>query len=224
MSIDPSSLSGVATTDDFQTSSTTGSSTFEDKEQFLQLVLTQLQHQDPLEPADTNQFANQMMQMGSLEQLMNLNTNMETLAAAQQGSMISQYSGIVGKSVFATGNVFEHSAAEGGTLQFKVSSTPETVKVHVFDQFDNLVRTIDNTGITASGTHTINFDGLDNQGQPLTDGYYKYTVEANDSDDNPITTTTYSSGRVSSIRLEGGTPIFQMGNEDVPVENIEKIF
>ena len=52
------------------------------KEQFLQLLVTQLQNQDPLNPMEDQEFIAQMAQFSSLEQLMNLNTSMEGLTDA----------------------------------------------------------------------------------------------------------------------------------------------
>ena len=73
-------------------------------------------------------------------------------------------------------------------------------------------------------TVTVVFDGKDSRGNQLPDGFYNYTVLANDSDDNPIVAKTYSTGRISSVRLENGSPVFQMGNRDLGVSDIQRIF
>lgn len=195
----------------------------ETKDQFLQLLITQLQNQDPLSPSDADQFTAQMMQMGQLEQLMTLNTGMETLTNAQSGSMIASYSNMVGKSTLASGNLFELDSAGAGKMTFQLNQTPKDVKVKVFDANGNYVRAID-TGISVSGEHTVNFDGLNNKGEPLPEGYYSYTVEAVDSEGNPFAASTYSTGRISSIRLENGLPIFQMGSNDLNLGDIKKVY
>lgn len=193
------------------------------KNQFLQLLITQLKNQDPFAPADSTQFAQQMMQMGQLEQLMNLNSSVDRLATAQQGALISQYSGLVGKSILASGSTFEQVGSQTAKISFDVPATPKGVEISIFDQFGNLKRTID-TGITASGGYTVMYDGKDSAGKTLPDGFYNFTVGAIDLDDNPILTQTYSSGRISSMSLDNGLPVFQMGRSNIGLSDIQKIF
>lgn len=207
------------------TSSSSSSSTSVDdtKNQFLQMLITQLQNQDPLSPMDTTQFTQQMMMMGQLEQLFNLNENVATMATAQQGSLISQYSGLVGKDVLANGNQFQVDGEDKGAFTFNLPGTPASTTINVFDNYGNLVRDFD-AAIDTSGDHTVNFDGKDNRGNVISDGYYSYTVDAIDHDGKSIIPTTYSRGAISSIRLENGSPIFQMGSNDVNIQQIKQIF
>lgn len=202
---------------------TAGKSVQDQKNQFLQMLITQLKNQDPLSPMDTTQFTNQMMMMGQLEQLFNLNTSVGSMAASQQGTLISQYSGLVGKDVLAEGNQFQISDAGKGSMEFSLPGTPADVEVNVFDSYGNLVRDF-NPEVSTSGDHTVPFDGKDSQDQDLPQGYYTYTVNAVDHAGDPIMATTYSVGKISSIRLDSGTPIFQMGNKDVGISNIKQIF
>lgn len=195
----------------------------DEKNQFLQMLITQLKNQDPLSPMDTTQFTNQMMMMGQLEQLFNLNESVGNMAAAQQGSLISQYSGLVGKDVLATGNQFQIAEGSAGELQFYLPETPADIEVNVFDKYGNLVRDFAPT-ITTSGDHEVEFDGKDSQGTDLPTGYYTYTVSALNQEGNSILATTYSQGKISSIRLDNGSPVFQMGDKDVGVESIKQIF
>jgi flagellar basal-body rod modification protein FlgD len=198
------------------------SSVEDTKMQFLQLLLAQIKHQDPMSPTDTDQFTAQMMQMGQLEQLFNLNETMGNLVSAQQGSMIAGYSQMVGKTALATGNVFELGTA-GGQMQFSVESIPHTSQVRVFDKFNNLVRTFDTT-IMNSGGQLVSFDGKDSKGNQLNPGYYTFSVEAKDHDANTIPVTTFSTGRISSVRLQNGQPIFQLGENDLAIQEIQKVF
>lgn len=200
-----------------------GNSVEQTKEQFLQMLITQLQYQDPFSPADSSQFTQQMMQMGQLEQLLNLNEGVQSMASAQQGALISQYSDIVGKSVVATGNQMQISGADKGVMTFSLPSTPSDVRINVFDSYGNMVRDF-SPGVSVSGNHSVKFDGKNSQGQDLADGYYTFTVDALDQNSDTIVASTFSTGQISSIRLEKGTPVFQMGGKDVSVTDIQKIF
>lgn len=193
------------------------------KNQFLQLLITQLKYQDPLSPADSSQFTAQMMSMGQLEQLFDLNQNMASLAASQQGSMIAQYAGMVGKQALASGNLFQVDGTNRGSMQFKIDKIPASTAVNVFDGYGNLVRQF-NINVTQTGEQVVYFDGKNSQGNDLADGYYSFQVQALAPTGEGIPTTTYSTGAISSIRLDNGSPVFQMGDNDLGLIDIYKIY
>lgn len=193
------------------------------KNQFLQLLITQLKYQDPLTPADSSQFTAQMMSMGQLEQLFDLNQNISSLAASQQGSMIAQYSGMVGREALAAGNQFQINGSDRGVVQFSLDTLPATTTINVFDSYNNLVRQF-SVNVTNTGDQQVLFDGKKANGQDLADGYYKFQVQAVDPKGDTIVPTTYSVGQISSIRLDAGTPVFQMGSEDLRLVDIFKIY
>lgn len=196
----------------------------ETKTQFLQMLITQLKNQDPFAPQDSTQFAQQMMQMGQMEQLMNINSGMTQLVAAQQGSIVSQYTDLVGKTVQAQGSTVELIQGQGAELNFEIPEVPKgSVGVNIFNQSGDLVRRLD-TGISERGAFTLVYDGKDKNGAPLPDGYYNYTVQAQDADDNLISVNTYSQGRISSVRMSEGTPVLQMGSRDLGMSEIKRIF
>src|ERR1700724_606127 len=72
--------------------------------QFLSLLTTQLQHQDPLSPMDTNQFTQQLVQFASVEQQINMNTNLQTLVTLQQTAQDTQALAFVGQTVTVNGS------------------------------------------------------------------------------------------------------------------------
>ncbi len=226
--IDTSSLAQGTSTASFENASrskgiTDAANIDKTKSQFLQLLITQLKHQDPLSPADTDQMTAQMMSLGQLEQLFDLNQNMSGLLNVQSSSMIATFSSMVGKKALSQGDTMEINDAEKGTFFFSVPSVPKDTKLRVFDQYKNLVREL-NVAVTTPGFQEIQFDGFDKNGAPLEKGYYKYTVEPVNDDGEPITASTFSLGTISSIRIEDGKPVFLMGNSDIPIEDIQRVF
>lgn len=123
MSIDPSLLTGAATSGATDTSSTTSAqnSAAMGKDEFLQLLVTQLKNQDPLDPLKNQDFIAQLAQFNSLEQMMNLNTSFQTMLSMQQ---LSNASGFIGKTVswydpngaLQTGKVTEVNMQSGEPL------------------------------------------------------------------------------------------------------------
>lgn len=69
------------------------------KDAFLQLLITQLQHQDPTNPMDDREFISQMAQFSSLEQMQNMTKAMESLLSSQQQSQMMNYATFIGKEV-----------------------------------------------------------------------------------------------------------------------------
>ena len=69
------------------------------KDAFLQLLITQLQHQDPTNPMDDREFISQMAQFSSLEQMQNMTKAMESLLASQQQTQMMSYTTFIGKEV-----------------------------------------------------------------------------------------------------------------------------
>ena len=96
-------LSGINVNDPITTSASTAPSSQLDKDAFLKLLVTQMQNQDPLSPADSTQYVSQLAQFSSLEQMQNLNDNLVGMATLQQNnallSQLTQSSALIGKTV-----------------------------------------------------------------------------------------------------------------------------
>lgn len=213
--------SAAATT---TSSAATGGQSVDDvKTQFLTLLVTQLQNQDPMSPMDTDQMTAQMMSMGQLEQLFNLNESVTGLVNVSNTSQIANFSSMVGKSALSKGDVFQINGLDNGTINFKLSEVPKSTHIRVFNKFGNIAGEFDQD-VQAPGLQEVAFSGKGLNNQDLEDGYYTFTVEAVDAAGEPLAVETYSKGIISSIRLDNGTPIFQMGNNDVSATDIEKVF
>ncbi|MBS2968988.1 flagellar hook assembly protein FlgD [Metabacillus sp. KIGAM252] len=69
------------------------------KDDFLKILMSQLQNQDPLNPMEDKEFISQMASFSSLEQMTNMNKTMQDFITAQSGSSILQYSALIGKEI-----------------------------------------------------------------------------------------------------------------------------
>ena len=122
-----SAATGATATSSSSTSLSSLTSNFSD---FLNLLMTQLQNQDPTSPMDTNQFTSQLVQYASVEQQINTNSNLSKLIEATQTSTMLQSSSMVGKQVEVTG---DHFSLQGGSAEVKFStSAAERVTVDVY--------------------------------------------------------------------------------------------
>src|SRR5215813_4186831 len=141
---------------------------------FLTLLTTQLQNQNPLDPLDTNQFTQQLVQFASVEQQINMNTQLQTLVSLQQTAQNSQALDFVGKTVTVKGAT---APLTNGKAQWTFNpSSPATATFTVTDQTGQTIFT--QTGTVQPGTQNFNWNGQDNAGHQWADGNYTLTISA----------------------------------------------
>src|SRR5438309_6693943 len=100
-----SAATSTSSTSKTTTASTATTGIADNFQTFLTLLTTQLQNQNPLDPLDTNQFTQQLVQFAGVEQQMNMNTQLQTLVSLQQTAQNTQALGFIGKTVTVTGSV-----------------------------------------------------------------------------------------------------------------------
>jgi flagellar basal-body rod modification protein FlgD len=141
---------------------------------FLKLLMTQLQNQDPTSPLDTNQFTTELVQFSSVEQQINTNTSLTKLIQLTQAGEVMQASAMTGKQVTVTSDHLSLQHGKG-TIQF---TTPAAEPVGIAIYTDTGVKLRDATMTSVKGANTWNWDGTDNSGKTLPDGAYKVAVAA----------------------------------------------
>ncbi|BAE49309.1 flagellar hook assembly protein FlgD [Paramagnetospirillum magneticum] len=163
---------------------------------FLTMLTTQLKHQDPLSPMDSTQFTNQLVQFSSVEQQINANSNLEKLIKLQQTAQTSQGISYLGQTVEVSGTdlPLQDSAA---SLTYTLPKEARDVKIVIKDSTGKQVNSI--AGETASGAHSLSWNGKDSSGTQLDDGRYSFQVVATAADGTSITTTSTSFGRVTKV-------------------------
>lgn len=193
------------------------------KDDFLKLLTTQLQYQDPLSPADPKDFVAQLAQFSSLEQLMNLNTTMGNLSTSfsnlQSTDQMSQGLSLLGKTVQAQGNVFQVSSGTPGDMSYVLNGAASSVKVSIYDSSGKLVRTMD-LGGQKSGENQIPWDGKDNSGNKVSDGAYSFQVNALDSKGNTVATAGLVTGKVEEVLQDSGKVYLKVNGKLVTLDNI----
>jgi len=148
---------------------------------FIRLLVTQLENQNPLDPPKDTEFVAQLATFSSLEQLMDLNQRIDAVAQGQAQLVNSQSLNLVGKAVLAPGDG-KIRLDEGGADRI-VYNAPEgtaQVKIEIFDSSGAMVRTLD--GAAGAGRQSATWDGHDEAGTALEPGTYSYRVRAIGSD------------------------------------------
>jgi len=183
---------------------------------FLTLLTTQLQNQNPLDPLDTNQFTQQLVQFASVEQQMNMNTQLQTLVSLQQTAQNSQALGFVGKTVTVNGST---APLTNGKAQWTFNpTTPATATLTVTDSTGQTVYS--KTGTVQPGTQAFNWNGLDNSGRQWADGNYTLTITAVGADSKPVAIATNVTGMVDSVDLTQSPPLLSIGGKSYTLNQI----
>jgi flagellar basal-body rod modification protein FlgD len=193
-----------------------------DQHQFLMLFISQLQHQDPLDPLDANGLTAQLAQFSSLEQLVGINEN---LAGVQQllGSRgETDLVGYLGREVTVTGGTVELTAGEATPVTLTVPATARSVQVSVLSPEGQVVRRLD-LGPQSAGALAFVFDGKDARGAAVADGHYTIEATMRDELDVARTVPTLVRGVVTGVDLTSDVPVLIVGTRRVTLDQVREV-
>jgi flagellar basal-body rod modification protein FlgD len=192
------------------------------KDDFLQILVAQLEAQDPLAPMEGQEFASQLAQFSSLEQLTNVNSNLETSQAFDLALSNSSSLALIGKTVDAPGNAIDLKSGETKSLSFSLDKDATSTSIDIFDSTGAKVSSVD-LGAQSTGLHEFVWNGRDASGALLPAGNYTYKVTAADANGNFVTTETFSAGLVTDVIFEDGQAFAIVNGQKLPVNEITKV-
>jgi len=173
-----------------------------DKEDFLTLLVAQLANQDPLNPMENTDFTSQLAEFSSLEQLTNISSGIDELAAGSARQDVMSAVDFIGRQVRAEGESLSIEDGEVTSMYFTLDEAAAEVHINIFDENGNIIRT-EQLGAKAAGEHEYQWDGQDWAGKDLPDGVYYVSMAALDADDSSILVWTEVSGEVAGVQTYG---------------------
>ena len=190
------------------------------QQDFLNLLITQMKNQDPLNPMDNAEFTQQTTNFSQLEQMINTNKSLETLIAMQSyNSQLDQTllssASLIGRTIEYSTNTISVTNGDVSSLSFYSSAAAETATIRVYNSEGHMVSVIDARDIKR-GNNGINWNGIGVSGTVLEDGMYSFSVHGKDAAGDPITVSTYGEGVVTGIKTNGGLMFFEIPNGLVP--------
>jgi len=189
---------------------------------FLQLLTTQLQNQDPLSPLDTDQFTQQLVEFASVEQQINMNTNLQTLISMQQTTEATAALQLVGSTVTVSGNAATLSNATSTPATWSLNASgPATANVTITSSAGTTVYT--GTLPLNAGTQSFSWSGQGNNGQTWPDGTYTLSISATGATGQPVSVTTQIQGVISGVNISQNPPTVTVSGQSVPISQIQSI-
>ena len=186
---------------------------------FLTLLTTQLKHQNPLDPLDTNQFTQQLVQFAQVEQQISMNSSLASLVTLQKSMQTTAALDFLGSTVVVDGATARLNGGQA-TWRFSVAgAATATVTIK------------SSTGETAySGRFTVSagpqefvWDGRGNNGVRWPDGDYTISIVAANARGQPVAVSTEATGVVDGIDLGTSPPLLWVGERAVPLDRVKQV-
>lgn len=175
------------------------------QDQFLTLLVTQLQNQDPLNPMQNAELTSQLAQISTVEGITNLKNTMLAISGQIDVSQSMNAVAMIGKGVLIPGTkvkvgVDGDNGAERVVTPYGVDLQGDAAKVQVRISDSNgvVVRTIE-LGEQETGVYTLNWDGKNDSGVALEPGAYNVSILATDADGKKVNSKVLSYGQVKSV-------------------------
>lgn len=215
-----SAISGINTGFTNPVSSSGGDDVSMGKEDFLKLLVAQLQNQDPMNPSDPTEFTAQLAQFSQLEQLTNVNKSLEGLGSMNSEMQRMSALGLIGQDVVAQSESFNFNG-DPMELGYRLNGQAEDVKLYVLNAAGSTLATI-NSDETAAGDHFISWDGQSDLGMPLEPGSYNLVVRAVDEEEKLIESNSLIKGRVEVVDMSGTSAQLETSSGTFAMGKIEK--
>ena len=212
------STATTASTAASSSSSSTSSTSSLSSQDFMTLLVSELQNQNPLDPTNTTDFVNQLTSYASYQQQTTLNANLNSLATSFNSLLTLNATNYIGHTVEAKGDT---ATLSNGTATFGYSLTAAAsdVTLTVKDSSGNTVWT--GSGTTTSGKNSFTWDGTNSAGTQLTDGgQYTLSVAATDASGNSVYGYTTVSGKVTGVDSSSGTTDLTIGSSSVKASDV----
>ncbi len=200
-----------------QLSSVTSKTTSLGKDDFLKMLVAQLKNQDPLNPMDGTEFAAQLAQFSSLEQLTNMNTQLTNLGLYQKTMISTEAVNLLGKEVtVGQGNQFQVEGDNGG-FSYSLAGDAAQVSISILDESGKEVDRID-AGKQTAGQQNVTWQKGTNS-----NGLYSYKVAAVDANGDDVTVTSMTTGKVTAVQYKDNAIYLTVNGQEVAFSNIVSV-
>lgn len=201
-------------------SSNTGATLAGNFQTFLTLLTTQLQHQNPLDPLDTNQFTQQLVQFAGVEQQLKTNDSLSQLVTLQKTTQATEALGFVGKTALVDGSTATMTKSSA-TWHLNVP-TDSTVSISIANSSGQTVFTGKYTAAAGSDI-PFTWNGQGNDGTQWPDGKYTISATGKDVANNNVGVAAQVQGTISSVDLTQSPPLLNIDGNSYTLSQVKSI-
>ena len=224
MAVDATMASAVTATNTAtsSTSSSTSSNTTiaNNFQTFLTLLTTQLQNQNPLDPLDTNQFTQQLVQFASVEQQLRQNDQLATLINIEKTAQSTAALAYVGNIVAVDGSKAPYDGSNSATWTLKAPKDT-TATITITNAAGQTV--FSGSYAVQQGNATFAWDGKGNDGTQWPAGTYTLNASGKDSAGNNVAIPSEIQGVVDSVDLTASPPLLSIGGQSYTTDQIKRV-
>lgn len=173
------------------------------QKEFLELMMAQLKHQDPMEPMDNGEFLGQMAQFSTVTGIESMQESLESLTATYSAGQTLQSTQLVGQEVLIENNEMELNASGETGGSYELDAGSGDVLLDIANSAGTIIRQIP-LGQVAAGRHTFSWDGMDKNGNRAPAGSYTAQISAQ-RDDEYVAATVLTTRIVDSVEFGSGS-------------------
>lgn len=193
------------------------------KDDFLKLLLVELQYQDPTEPMDSEKILSQTSQLATLEASENTNKALSELASSLTSSMQFSTIAAIGKTADTGSNAVVIEENSGANFEMYFPSDVMSGNINVLDKNGNIVKNIPISDPLDKGVYAFEWDGKNSEGAQMEPGFYYIEAAYADGEGYPQT-TRMGAYPIESVRFDNGETMVKLGSSYVPFANIKEIY
>jgi flagellar basal-body rod modification protein FlgD len=183
------------------------------------MLIAQLQHQDPLNPADSTEFTAQLAQFSSLEQLSNIHDSLENMEQFQASLTHSQAVSYIGKEITAAGSGLHLRDGQTAACHFELEANAAMTAVSIYDAAGGFVNSFE-TGPLSPGRQSVIWDGTDFNGNQMPAGAYSFEIQAVDASNENVMVRPLMSAIVTGVSFKDKTAYLMTELQSVALDDV----
>lgn len=183
------------------------------KDEFMKMLIAQLKNQNPLNPLDGTDFAAQLAQFSTVEQVGNMSDRLEAMASSMNGMNNTQMASLIGSEITAKGNSINVNGPSS-SLVYNLSAPIQKGAVRIYNSSGLLVKSLE-IGNQNAGLNTLVWDS---SGLPA--GVYSFDVAATDKNGVVVPASAMITGKITGISYKDGTPYITVNGQDIAFSSV----
>lgn len=188
---------------------------------FLKLLTAQMQNQDPMDPMDTSQYTQQLVQYSQVEQSITQTATLKSILGSLGNQNLTQASALIGRTVEINSPVSGLTTAKPAQWNWTADRKPTSIVATITDATG---KTVDTRNVEVNGaTGEFSWDGKTSAGRQFDPGSYKVTFKGADALGNEIAVTPHALGLVSDVQLDNGNVLLTVNGAKVASTDLVRI-